>query len=109
MKVAIAKIFQETDTFNPKPFTLGDFKRFGVYFGDMILDRFRGVGELGGFIEATESAPDENELIPVMCATSWAGGRWTSEAMDYLQGSLLEGLEEILPVDGVLISLNIPR
>ena len=106
MKVAIAKIFQETDTFNPKPFTLDDFKRFGVYFGDTILDRFRGVGELGGFIEAAESDPDDIELIPIICATSWAGGRWTSDAMDFLKDSLLTGLNGILPVDGVLISLH---
>lgn len=106
MKVAIAKIFQETDTFNPKPFTLDDFKRFGVYFGDTILDQFRGVGEIGGFIEAAESDPDDIELIPIICATSWAGGRWTSEAMDFLKDSLLTGLNGILPVDGVLISLH---
>lgn len=106
MKVAIAKIFQETDTFNPKPFTLDDFKRFGVYFGEAILDRFRGVGELGGFIEAAETDLDDIELIPIICATSWAGGRWTSEAMDTLKGSLLTGLEEAMPLDGVLISLH---
>lgn len=106
MKVAIAKIFQETDTFNPNPFTLDDFRRFGVYFGDTILDQFRGVGELGGFIDAAETDPDDIELIPIICATSWAGGRWTSEAMDFLKGSLLTGLKQIMPIDGVLISLH---
>jgi microcystin degradation protein MlrC len=106
MKVAIAKIFQETDTFNPKPFTLDDFKRFGVYFGEDIVDQFSGVGELGGFIQAAEADSDDIELIPILGATSWAGGRWTSEAMEFLKGSLLAGLEQAMPLDGMLISLH---
>jgi microcystin degradation protein MlrC len=106
MKIAIAKIFQETDTFNPKPFTLDDFKRFGVYFGEDIFDQFSSVGELGGFIQAAEADTDDIELIPIIGATSWAGGRWTSEAMDFLKGSLLAGLEKAMPLDGVLISLH---
>jgi microcystin degradation protein MlrC len=106
MRVAIAKIFQETNTFNPVPFKLADFERFGIYFGEEIIDKFRGIGELGGFISVCEEQGENVELFPLIGATSWAGGRWTSRAMGYLEEKLLEELEKVLPVDGVLISLH---
>ena len=106
MRIAIAKIFQETNTFNPVPFKLEDFERFGIYFGEMIIDKFRGVGELGGFINVCEEQGESVEMFPLICATSWAGGRWTSRAMNYLEEELLGEFEKILPVDGVLISLH---
>ena len=106
MRIAIAKIFQETNTFNPVPFKLEDFERFGIYFGEMIIDKFRGVGELGGFINVCEEQGESVEMFPLICATSWAGGRWTSRAMNYFEEELLGEFEKIVPVDGVLISLH---
>ena len=106
MRIAIAKIFQETDTFNPVPFGLQDFERFGITYGQEIIDRSRGVGEIGGFVLVAEAQPHPVELIPIICATSWAGGRWTSEAMEFLKGKLISGLDGALPVDGVLLSLH---
>ena len=106
MRIAIAKIFQETDTFNPVPFGLQDFERFGITYGQEIIDRSRGVGEIGGFVSVAEAQPHAVELVPIICATSWAGGRWTSEAMEFLKGKLISGLDGALPVDGVLLSLH---
>ncbi len=106
MRIAIAKIFQETDTFNPVSFGLQDFERFGITYGQEIIDRSRGVGEIGGFVSVVEAQPEPVELIPIISATSWAGGRWTSEAMEFLKGKLISGLDGALPVDGVLLSLH---
>ena len=46
MRIAVAEIAQETDTFSPLIATLDDFESYGLYFGNEILERMRGVVKL---------------------------------------------------------------
>jgi microcystin degradation protein MlrC len=41
MRIVIAKVFVETNTFSPIPFTLDDFRRYGIYRGEQILTKLR--------------------------------------------------------------------
>ncbi len=51
MRLALAQFGQETDTFNPEPTTLEDFRAFGLYLGDEVVDRMRGVSTIGGYLD----------------------------------------------------------
>ena len=80
MRVAIAEIVQETDSFNPIHSGLPEFERYGLYEGEEILERVPGVGMLGGFLDLAQDELDGMELIPIIRA--WAGacgedGTWS--------------------------------
>ena len=49
MRIAVAEIAQETDSFTSMVADLKDFETNGLYFGAEILERMRGVGPIGGF------------------------------------------------------------
>jgi microcystin degradation protein MlrC len=107
MRVAIAEISQETDTFTALPTTLEDFEQYGLYFGREILEKQRGVGVLGGFLAAADQeAPRGLEILPVMRACALAGGRLTRETLRSLEESLVSGFREVGAIDGVFLSLH---
>ena len=51
MRIALAEIAQETDSFSPIVAERSDFEANGLYFGQDILREMQGVGPLGGFLE----------------------------------------------------------
>ena len=55
MRIAVAEVAQETDSFSPLLADLADFEAYGLYEGDEILTRMRGVGPIGGFLETRAS------------------------------------------------------
>lgn len=106
MRIAIAEIAQETCSFNPVPTKLEDFELGGLYFGDEILKKMRGVERIGGFIAAAEEESTYIEPLPLIRAWAMSGGKITEEALDYLKQSLTSELKKYLPVDGVFLSLH---
>ena len=99
MRIAIAEIGQETDTFSPLPTTLELFKSHGLFHGDEILERVKGVGMLGGFLEVSNKQPEQIELLPIIRAWAGAGGWITNETLDYFENHLVLGLQDALPLD----------
>lgn len=106
MRIAIAQVWQETNTFNPIPTELQHFEQNGLYVGDAILDRMQGIGELGGFLAAADGEPDDIEIVPILRAWAMSGGRITAPALDFFKQRLVAGLREAGPVDGVFFSLH---
>jgi len=82
LRIAFAEFAQETDSFSPIVAELSDFEAYGLYFGDEVTNRSRGVGPLGGFLEIADAEPDGVELFPVMRAWGSAGGTITAAAFD---------------------------
>jgi len=106
MRIAVAEIMQETDSFSPLTAELGDFETYGLYFGKEILERMPGVGPIGGFLEvAAEQAPPV-EVVPIMRACGNAGGTISAATLDFLAKRFVEGLKQSLPLDGVFLSLH---
>lgn len=103
MRIAVARVKQETDTFNPIPSDLGDFEQGGLCFGDEILVKWRGVGEIGGLIAVAEF---EAELLPIMLAEAMSGGPVSAGTLEFFEEKLVSGLEKIQPVDGVFLSMH---
>ena len=106
MRIAIAEIGQETDSFSPLAADLNDFESYGLYFGDEVLERMRGVGPIGGFLEVAAAEGGEVVLAPILRAWGNAGGRITAATLDYLTQQFVAGLQKSLPLDGVFLSLH---
>lgn len=106
MRIALAEIAQETDSFSPMVADLGDFETYGLFFGDEIVERMQGVGPLGGFLQVANEQKEPLELVPVVRAWASAGGTITTETLESLTNSLTDGLKNALPLDALFLSLH---
>ncbi|MGE0606180.1 MAG: M81 family metallopeptidase [Pirellulales bacterium] len=109
MRIALAELGQETDSFSPLVADLSDFEAYGLYFGQQILERVQGVGPLGGFLEAVNEATaagSQVSLLPIMRAWGSAGGTITAETLAVLSEQLTSRLRQSLPLDAVFLSLH---
>jgi microcystin degradation protein MlrC len=106
MRIALAEIAQETDSFSPMVADLKDFEAFGLYFGEEILERMRGVGPIGGFLEVAAEQPGPVEFLPLVRAWAGAGGTITDDTIAFLTERLVSGLKSALPVDAIYLALH---
>lgn len=106
MRIAVAEIGQETDSFSPIVADMSDFEAYGLYYGNEILERMRGVGPIGGFLEVAAEQSGSVVLLPIVRAWGSAGGKITAATLDTLTQNLVAGLKESLPLDGVFLSLH---
>ncbi len=106
MRIAIAEVAQETDSFSPMTADRSDFEETGLYFGDEIIERMRGVGPIGGFLKVAAEQREPVTLLPIIRAWGGAGGTITAETLDFLTARLIDGLKQSLPLDAVFLSLH---
>lgn len=106
MRIAFAEIAQETDSFSPLIADQSDFEAYGIYEGKEMLERLRGVGPIGGFLEVVEREERNVELRPLLRAWGSAGGTIAAATFEYLVEWFLNGLEQALPIDGLFLSLH---
>lgn len=110
MKIGVASFSHETCTFCPKPTTIEDFEKGGVYYGQEVLDAFRGIPNyINGFIKAADEYSD-CELVGILAASRSRGGSsgsWlTTECFDKYSNGIATGLKEAENIDGVLLALH---
>jgi microcystin degradation protein MlrC len=106
MRIAIIHIGQETNDFNPVPTTLRDYESFGIVEGPAILDTYRGVGEIGGFVDEVRNSGRPVEFVPIVRGWAVAGGRITQEAYRFFEQKIRQGLEAAGPIDGLSLQLH---
>lgn len=106
MRIAIIHIGQETNDFNPVPTTLRDYESFGIVEGTAILDTYRGVGEIGGFVDEVRNSGRPVEFVPIVRGWAVAGGRITQEAYRFFEQKIRQGLEAAGPIDGLSLQLH---
>jgi microcystin degradation protein MlrC len=111
MRVATLAIGQETNDFNPLPATLDDYRAFGVHEGPAILEVMKGLGQLGGCIDAVAAAGLDVEWVPIISAWAMAGGRIDTEARLFFEEKIAAGLRaanlhEAGPIDALAIHLH---
>ena len=106
MRIAIAEVAQETDSFSPLVADQSDFEAYGLYFGNEILERMCGVGPIGGFLEVAAEQSEPLEILPIIRAWGSAGGTITAETLDFLTDRLVTGLKQSLPLNAVFLSLH---
>jgi microcystin degradation protein MlrC len=110
LRIAVASFSHETCTFCPNPTTVENFERGGVYHGEEVLEKVRGIPTyINGFIRATEEDGGV-ELVGILSAArSWGGssGSWlTTECFDKYSKGIAEGLREAVRLDGLLLALH---
>lgn len=105
MRIGLAWISQETSTFNPTPTSIDYFEAFGIYRGQEVIDALGDVGCVGGFLAAARERADVR-TVPIFSAQSGAGGRLSTETLEYLAGELERGLAVAGQLDGLALQLH---
>jgi microcystin degradation protein MlrC len=106
MRIAIGQLWQETNTFNPRPTTRQDFEPLGIFRGTELVERMADTNELGGFIQSLRTWPEQPEIAGLVRLAAWPGGPATHETFDWLRRQILEAVRAAGPVDGVLLALH---
>jgi microcystin degradation protein MlrC len=106
MRLGVLHITQETNDFNPVPTTLRDFESFGIFEGAEIFAQLRGVGFVGGFLDAVEASSHAIEPVPIFRAHSTAGGRIDRESFRFFARKIREGLAAAGRLDGLALQLH---
>lgn len=109
MRIAVIHVAQETNDFNPVLTTIADYEAFGIYEGAEIIEKLRGLGQVGGYLKAIEESGLEVETVPIIRSWAVAGGRISREAFDYFHDKIRQGLEAALAggkLDGLALQLH---
>ena len=106
MRIALIHVGQETNDFNPLPTTMRDYASFGIFEGPEIVQRFRGLGQIGGYIDAAEASGLQIETIPIVRGWAVAGGRIDRASYDFFDRKIRQGLTAAGPLDGVALQLH---
>src|SRR5262245_17471495 len=102
MRIAIAGIMHESNTFNPLPTDLPAFHEQGLSFGADLYREWRDAHhEVGGFLASANRLGFEP--VPLMMAWATPSGPVTRRAFDELTGRLIERFRTERP-DGLLLA-----
>lgn len=105
VRVAIAELKQETNTFVPRPTTLADFAAWHLWRGDEVIHQARDTNmEIAGFLDVLE--PAGIVPVPILATFAMSGGKVAPDAFHALRDELVAGLARQGPFDGVLLALH---
>jgi len=112
LRLAVAGLQHETNTFVATPTTLADFERGGgwpplVRGGELIERLAPTAPPIAGALEAARAAGVE--LAPVLWGMAQPSGRVTDDAFESLAGEIVRGLARAhaeRPLDGVYLDLH---
>ncbi|OAI41521.1 hypothetical protein AYO40_00370 [Planctomycetaceae bacterium SCGC AG-212-D15] len=106
MRIAVAELAQETDTFSPLRAGIEEFESYGLFCGEGMLERLRNAGPIGGLLEVAAAHPGKVELVPLLRAWGGAGGPITDTLFTHLRTELIDRLRAAGPVDAVFLALH---
>lgn len=102
MRIGIASLSHESNTFASFPTTLSDFR---FVRGQEIIEQYRPTfHELGGFIAGADEYG--YEMVPLMGAVATPAGAVVAEAYEALTDELLGLIRDAMPLDGLLLGLH---
>ena len=103
MRVGIIALLQESNTFLPGKTTLAHFQHDLLCEGEEIRQRLAGSHhEVGGFFAGLAEAG--LTAVPIFAARALPYGTVVAEAFTELQQRLLHALEQVGPLDGLLVA-----
>jgi len=85
---------------------LDTFALYGLFEGEEILEKCRGVGALGGFMDAMDAAATGWTPLPIVHGWAGASGRLTDETLDYFTQKIRAGLQTAQPFDAMFFALH---
>jgi microcystin degradation protein MlrC len=105
VRVAIASVMQETNTF--VPFST-DLETFGTYYLRRGAELIHGFGsarvEVPGFLSGLRAS--QVQPIPILAAYASSGGPVIRKAFETIMDEIVERLRAAAPLDGVLLALH---
>ena len=109
MRIAAAGFQHETNRFSPIPTTYEDFLREdgwpGLTEGTAVFDVFREANiPIGGFLAFAREK--QLEAIPILWASAEPASLVQDDAFDRVSAQILDGIDAILPVDGIYLDLH---
>jgi microcystin degradation protein MlrC len=105
MRVAIAELKQETNTFVSRPTTMADFETWHYWTGPELIAGSQGTNcEIDGFLNVLGAAGIEP--VPIIATFAMSGGKVDDATYERLLTELLNGIEKAGPLDGVLLALH---
>jgi len=105
-RIGIIHIWQESNSFNPVPTTLEDFRHWEVVRGNEVVERFGDAEEIGGFVSGLGRRSGAYEPVGLLRAMTWPGGPLSEETLQWFLNALEECLSQAGPLDGLLFSLH---
>lgn len=107
MRIGIARIAQETNTFSPMLTDLETLQVNGIIRGQEVLQRFTEWSHIPAFLEtARQAAVGDLEPVGILSVHARPAGCLTEEAMSVVLDYLAEDLEKALPLDGLLLDMH---
>jgi microcystin degradation protein MlrC len=105
VRLFLAMLAHETNTFSNLPTDRAQFEAGHLHYGGEIVETFRGTGTcLGGMIGAAERLGAT--LIPSVAAAAAPGGPVTRDIYEHVKSRMLADLAAAGRVDGVLLDLH---
>jgi len=105
LRVAVASLMQETNTFSPIPTTLDLFRSYYVLRGAELHTGYEGARvEVPAVMAVLRE--EGIEPVPLIAAYAAAAGPVTRETFDALVGEMEERLRAAGPVDGLILALH---
>ena len=105
-KVIVADFHQETNGFNPNPWTLEHFKRDTLLFGEEIISQY-GTSSGRVLCGILEEAQKRNaEIIPVCAMRATSGGAVEHPVVEQFLNALLTAYEANRDADAFILSLH---
>jgi microcystin degradation protein MlrC len=102
VRIAIGGFMHESNTFSP---ALTGLDAFSIQRGDELIHWWEHAHhEVGGFIEGATRFG--YELVPLIMANATPSGKVTAEAFEAILTELIETLQSVGPVDGLLLALH---
>ena len=105
MRIALAQIIQESNTFVPFSTTVEHFSAQYIRRGKDVLEGLKNTRvELNGMLSSIKEAG--GTPIPLLATHGSCGEPLTRECFDFLLNSLEQELIKSLPLDGVALALH---
>ena len=102
MRIGIARISQETNTFSPLLTDVDTLRVHGLTRGEEVLRGATGDNEIAGFLDVVGG----EELVGVISAHAGPAGPMTDETVRTVAEWFVEELERVGPLDGLLLALH---
>lgn len=105
LRVAVAGVFHETNTFSSSPTDLRTFHNKLLAVGEDLAAAFTGTRTVvGGFLDGARSC--HLDVVPVYGAYATPSGLVTRAAFDTIAATLVDKLEQAKPFNAVLLELH---
>ena len=105
MKILIAQLATETNTFAAFPTGLGAYEEYGIFHGDASRKAPTTSGDFLLFLRSMLEG-DGHQVVESLCAFSQPAGRTVRKVYEDLRDEILRDVQAALPLDGVQLLLH---